>query len=416
MLLEKNTNMKTQNCRLCATKLIAPLFSLPNTPLANEFSKNKQLQETFPLKLVSCTNCHHYQLNYSIEADRLFNEDYVFVTGTSVVNVKYFTDYAAEAVKRFNLKEGDLVVEVASNDGTLLQAFKDLGMNVLGIDPAVNIAKEATREGIRTLPYFFTEELSEEIVKDVGKAKLVCANNVLAHLDDVADIIKGVKNLLDTNGVFIFENSYFKDMYVKNMPDLIYHEHMSHFLVYPLAAMFQANNMCFFDVENKNVHGGSIRGFVSLNKRDIFNVDDFIMAERQLGLIVQGDKNIKMSSWSQRIDALKGNLWNAINEYHNNGQKIVAYGAPAKFTTLSYMLDLNDENIAYVVDDNPLKQATFTPGKNIPVVPSTKLKQDKPDVIIVTAWNFADSIMEKCRKSGFKGKFIIPLPELRIVE
>jgi SAM-dependent methyltransferase len=332
--------------------------------------------------------------------------------------VKYFQKYAKDMVNRFDLKPGDFVFEVAANDGTLLKAFQDLGMKVLGVDPATEIAKKAGKgkDAVTIIPQFFTEELADEIIAKYGTAKLIIANNVLAHLDNVADIIKGVRTIMGSDGIFVFENSYFKDMYVNNLPDLIYHEHMSHFLVYPLQVVFRDHNMFLFDVQSKEVHGGSIRGFVSNKYREITNVDDFIKSERELGLIAQGDKHIKMTTWSQRIDHLRGSLWRTINNYINDGKKIACYGAPAKFTTLSYMLDLNQENIAYVVDDNPLKQGTYSPGKHIPVLPSSELKDNKPDVIVITAWNFADSIMEKCRKSGFKGKFIIPLPELRIIE
>lgn len=421
--------METKQCRLCDYKLPEPILQLPSTPIANQFLKNKDDQQLLPLKLVSCTNCHHYQLNYSVSCSELFNDSYVFVTGTSPVNVKYFEDYAKEMVQRFKLEPGDFVFEIAANDGTLLKAFKKLGMKVLGVDPASTIAEEAGKgkDGVRVIPDFFTEQLGKTIAAEYGNPKLVLANNVLAHLDNVNDIVKGVRALFTkynpiTNEdkilddrFFVFENSYFGDMVVNNLPDLIYHEHMSHFLVYPLMRMFQANDLCLFDIARTPVHGGSIRGFVSTKDQPYYDtVEKLLQEERKLGLLSSPEKSIKMSDWSKRINSLRDELAGTLKKHKSDGKKIVAYGAPAKFTTLSYILDLNSETIDYVVDDNPLKQETFSPGKKIPVKPFSKLLEDKPDVIVVTAWNFADSIIEKCKKSFGKhtSKFIVPLPNL----
>jgi SAM-dependent methyltransferase len=407
--------MQTLSCRLCGQLLPAPLLKLPDTPLANEFFKKPLPQETFPLQLTSCSSCNHYQLNHSVDAERLFKE-YIFVTGTSPVNVKYFQKYARDCVKRFNLKPGDFVLEIASNDGTLLKEFQELGMSVLGVDPATAISHKASQEGITTLPEFFTEELATEIAKQRGKAKLICANNVLAHTDSVVDIIKGIKHLLADDGVFVFENSYFKDMYEKNMPDLIYHEHMSHFLVYPLLTLFQAQEMCFFDVIGTTPHGGSIRGFVSTKPREVNHVNEFIAEERKLGLITGGDKNIKMNDWAKKIKELKQELKAKIEEYKSEGKKIAAFGAPAKFTTLSYLLDLDPKDISYIVDDNELKQGCYSPGKHIPIVSSAKLNNDKVDIIIISAWNFYSSIIENNNKYlNDGGFFIIPLPNIKTV-
>jgi hypothetical protein len=411
--------MKQEKCRLCSSKLPDPILLLPDTPIANEFLYKKSNQEKFPLQLASCDECHHYQLNYSVPANRLFNKDYVFVTGTSPVNVKYFEKYAQDIVNKFDLKPGDFVFEIAANDGTLLKAFRNLGMKVIGVDPASNIAKKAGEgdNGVEIIPDFFTEELAKDVVKKYGNPKLVVANNVLAHLDNVIDIIKGVKWLLSFGGVFVFENSYFKDMYVNNLPDLIYHEHMSHMLVHPLMKAFENNNLCLFDVKNTDVHGGSIRGFVSVKSvTRSKNMCKLLEEEKSLGLIDSYNKKIKMNEWHDRIIKLKNDFNSIITGYKNDNKRVVAYGAPAKFTTLSHILDLNKNDIEYVVDDNPLKQNTYSPGLNIPIVNFEKLKNDNPDIIVIMAWNFAASIIDRCNANGFKGKFIIPLPELRIVE
>lgn len=409
--------MKIIQCRICDQKLPDPILSLPDTPIANDFRKSKESVPTFPLKLTSCANCSHYQLNYSVDADNIFNQDYVFVTGTSPVNVKYFNKYAEDVARKARLKKGDFVFEVAANDGTLLKAFKKLGMKVLGVDPAVKIANKATKDGVEVIPEFFTKEVAAKVIAEHGKPKLIIANNVLAHVDNINEIISGVKYLLDKNGIFVFENSYFKDMVVNNLPDLIYHEHKSHFLCGPLDYLFTSHQLSFYDAEKTSPHGGSIRGFVSPTQRPYSeNLSEMLHEETRMGLRSFSDKNIKMSEWGKKITKLKTDLNVKITEYKKNGKKIACYGAPAKFTTLSYILDLNSDTIDYVVDDNPLKQEKFTPGKNIPVVSISELKKNKPDVIIITAWNFAESIIDKCKKNGYAGKFIIPLPHVETIE
>lgn len=405
--------MKIINCRFCNDILPEAIFKLPDTPLANEFLSQPIEQDKFSLQLTSCNNCHLYQLNESVDADRLFNKDYAFVSGTSPSNQQYFRKYAEDLIERFKLQQGDFVVEIASNDGTMLRVFQEYGIRVLGIDPASSIADKATSEGIQTLPTFFTSELANSIIDEYGKAKLIIANNMLAHIDNVNDIIIGARKLLDNDGVFVFENSYFKDVYEKSIFDLIYSEHKSQFLVYSLLVLFQTNDMCFFDVQSTEVHGGSIRGFVSKKYQASSNVDEFIEKERSLGLIVNSIKNTKMLEWQNKIESLSHHLLSEIKKYAKG--KVIGYGAPAKLTSLSYTLGIDNSMLEYIVDDNTIKQNTYSPGKHIPIKPFSKIFEDKPDVIVITAWNFSQSIIEKCRTNGYAGKFIIPLPELKII-
>lgn len=404
--------MKTLNCRLCGTVLGEPLLKLPSTALANEFVTSTDPQDLFPLELCSCDNCFHYQLNETVDPDRLF-KDYAFVSGTSKVNVAHFTKLATDTAARFGLHPGDLVVEIASNDGTLLKAFKELGMRVLGIDPAENIARMANRDGIETLPVFFTEKLAREILVSHGQPKLVVANNVLAHTDHVLDIIRGVRELIKEEGVFIFENSYFKDMYEKVLPDILYHEHVSSFLVYPLLCMFQTNDMSLFDIENIDVHGGSIRGFASCkNILTSINLEAMIQDEVLLGLISNNTKKDAINLFSAKVDKLKIDLLKTLEEYRSKGLRVSAYGASAKSTTLMYLLGLDSTMIDEIYDDSPLKTGHFSPGLHIPVVQPSQIYINNPDAIIILGWNFAESIIKN--HSEFKGRWIVPLPKLQV--
>jgi hypothetical protein len=406
--------MKVFNCRLCKAPLSEILLKLPDSPLANEFVSEPIKQDLFSLELCSCTNCHHYQLTESVDGERLFR-NYSFVSGTSKVNVAHFTKLAEDTVKRFFLKPGDFVVEIASNDGTLLQAFKNLGMRVLGVDPAENIAKIANENGIETLPDFFTSELAKNILLKYGTPKLVIANNIIAHTDYVIDIINGVSGLIKDGGVFIFENSYFKDMYEKTLPDLIYSEHISHYLVYPLSQMFVSCGLHLFDVENIDVHGGSIRGFVSKTNLDQSeNLKKLITEELELGLISNDTKKIAMKKFADKIDELGKNLTNRLKQIKNEGKSIAIYGMPAKATTLMYAFNIDPTMIDFAVDDADLKIGTYSPGKHIPVLSPDAIYEKKPDYILILAWNFADSIMKKhLRYSNQGGHFIVPIPELK---
>jgi len=404
--------MIVTKCRLCSGQLSDPLLVLPPTPLANEFVSEPIQQDLFSLELVSCNECHHYQLTESISGERLFKQ-YAFVSGTSKVNVAHFTKLAEDTVAKFNLKPGDFVVEIASNDGTLLQAFKNLGMKVLGIDPAENIAKIANENGIETLPEFFTSELAETILNKYGQPKVILCNNCLAHTDYVVDILNGVNRLLQDGGVFIFENSYFKDMYTKILPDLIYSEHISHFLVIPLGALFFRLGMCLYDIENLSVHGGSIRGFVSKKHiRASQNLNKLIWEEVQLGLTGNLEtKRAALKIFDDKIKELGTNLTIRLKEIKAEGKSIAIFGMPAKATTLLYAFNIDPKMIDFAVDDAVLKQGTFSPGKHIPVFAPEEIYKRWPNYILILAWNFQESIRYNHQKylSG-GGTFIVPLP------
>jgi len=393
--------MKIKNCRLCHGSLSEPKINLGETPLANEFLSVKTEQDKFPLEVCVCQDCGHYQLNQSIDPERLFRH-YVYVAGTSPVNVEHFKKYAEHMVQTFRLQEGNKVLDIASNDGTLLKHFKNLGLTVLGIDPAKNLAEQATQEGIPTIPEFFTEQYADQILADHGQFNLITANNVFAHVPDLIGFAKGVKKLLANQGVFSFEVSYFADVCDFNLFDTIYHEHSSYHTIAPLKSFFKKFGLSIFDVEYIDNHGGSIRVFVThLGQKPEYT-----------NLVYEDNMPEKVEQLNDKITILKKNLNRLLTEYEN----VVIYGYPAKATTLMYALDIDPERIQFAVDSNPLKQNTFTPGLQLPVLSMNNLVKYKGhiDCLLILAWNFADSIMKKCREAGFDGKFVVPLPELKI--
>lgn len=398
--------MKISNCRLCKGKLSEPKINLGKTPLANEFVKTKEPQDLFPLEVCVCESCGHYQLNEQVEPERMFR-NYLFVAGTSPVNVEHFRQYATHMVNMLGLKPGSKILDIASNDGTLLKHFKDLGMQILGIDPAKNLAEEATKNGIETIPEFFTEDYADEILAKYGQFDLITANNVFAHVPDMIGFAEGVKKLLKPDGVFTFEVSYFIDVLDKNLFDTIYHEHTSYHTLMPLHNFFRMHGMALFDVLPISNHGGSIRCFVKL--RPYIGV---VTSPNQFVTYTQ-EQNIgqRVSQLQKDIKLLGYELREKLEDLKSQGKSIAIYGVPAKATTLMYALGIDEKMIDFAVDDAPLKQGTFTPGKHIPVLPTKAIYERNPNVLLVLAWNFAESIM--ATHSKFKGKWIVPIPELK---
>jgi SAM-dependent methyltransferase len=398
--------MKVFECRLCRGSLSEPKLNLGSTPLANEFVKEPIKQDMFPLEVCVCETCGHYQLNETVDPERLFR-NYLFVAGTSPVNIEHFRKYAAHMVEKFDLKPGSKVLDIASNDGVLLQHFKDLGMTVLGIDPAKNIAEIANKSGIETIPEFFTETYADEMLAKYGQFNLITANNVFAHVPDMIGFAKGVKKLLAPNGVFSFEVSYFYDVCKKILFDTIYHEHSSLHSVEPLVSFFRSHDMEVFDVERISNHGGSIRVFVRVPSQDYLRDEpcrELIDQERQF-------LASKVEALGQKINALGIELNKKLRTIKDQSKSIAIYGVPAKATTLLYSLNIDEKMIDFACDDAPLKQDTLMPGKHIPVLPTNVIYERKPDVLLILAWNFAAPIMKA--HPNFKGTWIVPIPELK---
>lgn len=403
---------RLSSCRICKNKNIKKALSLGSTPLANSFLTKKLLDSPepfFPLEVNFCPRCGHLQLGHAVSPDLLF-KNYVYVSSTSPVFVAHFEEYAKSVFKKFKLKNKSLVVDIGSNDGILLKPFKKLGVKVLGIDPAEEIANKATKEGIETLAVYFNQQISNEITKKYGKADVITANNVFAHVYDIDKLTKAVKVLLKPNGVFVIEVPYLVDFLQKNLFDTIYHEHLSYYALKPLTVFFERLGMKVFDVQRTGSHGGSIRVFVK-NKEGKHKIQkslkDLIKNEKEYGLHLFET----YLDFGKKIKKNKIKLVKILNELKINGKKIVGYGAPAKGNTLLNYFGIGEDVLDYIVDDSPLKQNLYTPGTHIPVVSSEHLEKSKPDYILILAWNFAESIMDKLSSfSESGGGFILPAP------
>lgn len=392
------------------------MFSLTPTPPANAFVAGDQLdqvQPVYPLDLFFCEGCSHLQLLDVVDPAELFR-NYVYVSGTSASFVKHFENYAQFSVDRFALSESNLVVDIGSNDGTLLKKFEQKGVNVLGIDPAHAIAEAATKDGIETWPEFFDQKVADRIRKEKGPASLITANNVFAHADDLSGITDSIRSLLTPEGVFMFEVSYLGDVFEKTLFDTIYHEHVAYHSVIPLVNFFSAKGMDFFAAKRIDSHGGSLRGMVQLSggphKVD-GSITELVDYEKQLKL----DKPITWTGYAQKIDALRDELVDLVTGLKNSGKKIAGFGAPAKATTLMYHFDIGPDIIDFIADDSPLKQGLYSPGLHIPVLAGDAIYETQPDYLVLLAWNFAPQIMANHQEYlDGGGHFIVPLPNVRI--
>ncbi|MBI2093635.1 MAG: class I SAM-dependent methyltransferase [Candidatus Omnitrophica bacterium] len=412
--------MRTRTgCRLCAGKNLDLLFSLEPTPPANAFVKTDERhlpQERFPLNVHLCTQCGHVQLLDIVDPEVLFR-DYVYVSSTSPVFVEHFRQYAEQMRRLMNMPKGSQVLEIGSNDGTLLRFFKEAGMTVLGVDPARSIAMEANRQGIETRTEFFDETLAARLKEQGWQPLLVVANNVFAHADDLGSIADGIADLLREDGLFTFEVSYLRDVFEKTLFDTIYHEHLSYHSIKPLVGFFERHGLELVDAQRVSPHGGSLRGFVQRRGgpwRCSRHLQDLIAQEEELGLH-RSDTFRKMF---EDIEQRKEQLRALLTKLRSEGKKIAGFGAPAKATTLLYHFGLDAKALDYIIDDSPWKQGLYTPGQHIPVVAASALYDPsrKPDYLVILAWNFSEPVMRK--HSAFQqagGHFIIPLPCVEVI-
>jgi len=405
------------DCRLCAGSELELVLALTPTPPANAFvppAERDKPQPVFPLDLFLCKSCFHLQM-LDVVDPRLLFENYVYVSGTSPVFVRHFQDYAAELIRRYQPAPGALALDIGSNDGTLLRFFKEAGLAVLGIDPARSIAEAATQAGIETAVGFFTPEFAERLHAERGPATIVTANNVFAHIDDLAGVVRGVRSLLAPGGIFAFEVSYLVDVVEKTLFDTIYHEHLSYHSVRPLVRFFADHGMELIEAQRIPSHGGSLRGIAQLRGGPWKvgpSVGEALTVEERLGL----DKTESFRAFGRDIDRVKAELRRVLQGFKAAGKSIAGFGAPAKATTLMYHFGIGPEIVDFIVDDSPLKQGLLTPGMHIPVLGSSALAERNPDYLIVLAWNFAQSIMAKhgaYRAAG--GHFVVPLPEIELI-
>lgn len=404
------------NCRLCRSKNVVLALKLKPTAIADAYipkEKTTVPQPLYPLDLYLCADCGHAQLLDVIPPHILF-EDYIYVSASSLNLDQHFKQYADDVMKWAQLKPGNRVLDIGSNDGTLLRFFKEKGLRVLGADPARDIARKATDSGVRTIPEFFSSQLSEKIRSSEGSFDLITANNVYAHSDQLGDMTDGIKNLLSPEGVFVFEVSYLMDLMEGMVFDYIYHEHLCHHSVKPLKKFLAAHGLELIDVVRVPTKGGSLRCMAQLKgggKNISPIVETLIKAEDSYGL----DKISAYQAFNKKIDHAKIQLLDYLDERIKSGKKIAGFGASATSTTLIYHFDLGDK-LSCIYDDNIQRHNLYSPGFHIPVVSPSEIERRKTDDILLLAWRYEKPILAKHRdflKKG--GRFILPLPSFKVV-
>lgn len=403
-------------CRFCKSEKLKKYLDLGATPLADRFLSEKQLHEPekyYPLAVVLCEDCGLNQLDYTVDPRELYQDEYPYAMSLTKTGTDHYEGFAASVVKKFNLGKNDLVVDVGSNVGILLGGFKKLGVKVLGVDPAENMAKIANERGIPTIADFFIPEVAEEIRKKHGPAKIIVGTNVFAHVFDHHQFMDAVGKLLDEKGVFIFESPSFVNL-VKNLEyDTIYHEHLLYLSLKPVVAFFKQFGMEVFDVESYAIHGGSFRVFIS--KKGNFPVDqsvaDYLHEEEAVGI----HSLPTLETFSERVSQNRKELMHLIQTLRDQDKTIAIISAPAKGMTLLNYCRIGPEHVDFATEKSELKIGRYTPGTRIPIVPDSELIVKKPNYAILLAWNFSSEIMKNL--DGYKaigGKFIIPIPKPEI--
>ena len=406
---------RKKQCRLCGSENLNKVFSLKETPLANEFvSGCDKSQDTYPLEINICHSCRHVQLGHVVNSDLLF-ANYLYASGTSRVFVHHFNLYAKyikEILK--TCKEHPVVVDIGSNDGTLLREFKKVEFDVIGVEPAKNLVKISQNNDIDVVNGYFNQDVIEYVIANKGYADVITANNVFAHIDDLQSVIRNAYSLLSNEGLLTFEVSYLGSVLDGLLFDTIYHEHLDYHSVLPLIKFLKENRFKVIDILLVEAHGGSIRVTCAKQQSSYKpreSVRKFVTKEREHPIT-----EAALELFYNRIQQERSKIMNYLHMLSQEGKKIVAYGAPAKLTTLFYEFGINSELIDFVIDDSPLKQGLYTPGSHIPIFSDYSIDYNDIDVIFISAWNFSDSIIEKIKnKVNVNTIFIIPLPDFKTV-
>ena len=406
-------------CRFCNTELEHLFIDLVNSPASNSFLTREQLNEPetfFPLKVFTCHTCFLVQVDEYKKSDAIFDSNYAYFSSYSNSWLKHSSDYADMMTERFGYNADSLVMEIASNDGYLLQYFLQKGIQVMGVEPTANTAEVAIGKGIKTIIEFFGVELADRLANhwDV-RADLLLGNNVLAHVPDIRDFVAGMKIILKENGVITMEFPHLMQLVENNQFDTIYHEHFSYLSFHTVKEIFESEGLSMFDVEEIPTHGGSLRVYAKHAANETRQLTD------RVGKLLQKEaaKGMTTLDWYEHFQEkalkIKLDITEFLIQQKRAGKKVVAYGAAAKGNTLLNYCGIKNDLIDYVVDANPHKQNKYLPASHIPVVQEEHLKQTIPDYVIIFPWNLKEEIMTQLSYiKEWGGRFVIPIPELQI--
>jgi SAM-dependent methyltransferase len=407
-------------CRFCSTPLKNSVVDLGMSPLCQKHIKPEQLKDAekfYPLHAYVCDECWLMQLEEFATPDEIFAEDYAYFSSFSDSWLEHAKNYTERMIERFQLNSNQLIAEIASNDGYLLQWFVKKGIPVLGIEPAGNVAQAAREKGVRTEGMFFGVQAARKLSEQYGQANLLLGNNVLAHVPDINDFVAGMKLMLAPGGVITMEFPHLQQLIAQNQFDTIYHEHFSYLSFLAVNRIFAHHGITLFDVEELTTHGGSLRIFgchVEDGSKNITkNVEDLLFRERELGM----DSLEYYTQFKENVKETKRKLLAFLIEAKKMGKTIVGYGAPGKGNTLLNYCGIRTDFMEYTVDRNPHKQGNFLPGTHIPILHPDVIRQTQPDYVLILPWNLKKEISSQLDYiHEWGGKFVIPIPEVEVLD
>ena len=404
-------------CQICDSKKMNLILDLGDQPLCDSLLTRQMLsspEKTYPLRMLWCEECSLAQLDYCVDGNEVYHPDYPYRTGITKELVEYLKSMSESLIEKYNLNQKDLVVDLGSNDGTLLTGFKKHGINIIGVEPT-NISKIANQNDIETIQEFFTVDVANNIKKTYGKASLILATNMFAHMATVGEVISGIELLLKSDGIFVFENHYLLDVIQGVQFDTMYHEHLRTYSLKSLIKLFSYYNFTVTDVERGTRYGGNIRVHVTKgkNKKVSQRVELLLKLEEDSGLY-QLETYRKFAG---RVKQAKNDFMDFILKIKNEGKTIVGNSCPARSVTLLNYYGVDSNLLPYIAEQpTSLKLNMFLPGKQIPIVNNEILIKEQPDYVVLLAWHYARPIMDQLKERGLKSKFIVPLPDMTLLE
>jgi len=408
----------THSCRACGHKTLFTLVDLGMSPLSNSYVKADNLNKVesfYPLHAVVCTSCFLVQLDEFVTPSNIFS-DYAYFSSYSDSWLEHCKSYANMMIERFNLSINSSVVEIASNDGYLLQYFVQRRIPCLGIEPANNIADIAIKKGVPTEKKFFSTQFAKELSKKIGKPNLILANNVLAHVPDINDFVLGIKLLLSDDGVVTIEFPHLLKMIQENQFDTIYHEHFSYLSLLSIEKIFDRHGLKIFDLDEVVTHGGSLRIYATHIDSIAHKISNTVSAIKEREKNACFDRVSGYLGFEVCVNKVKRDLLNFLNKAKEDGKSIVGYGAAAKGNTLLNYCGIRSDYLDYVVDKNPYKQGLYLPGTHLPILGLEQIAITKPDYLLILPWNISAEVMsQNSNIQLWGGKFVVAIPELRVV-
>lgn len=406
-----------ETCQICDSKKLHTVLDLGHQPLCDTLLTESMLDEpekTYPLRMVWCEECTNVQIDYCVDGSEVYHPNYPYKSGVTKELVEYQVKIAESLIKKYSLKKGELVVDIGSNDGTLLSGFKGTGINTVGVEPT-NIAKIANKNGIKTVQAFFDIKTAEAVKKEFGEASLIVTTNTFAHMQGLGEFIMGAHTLLKKGGVFVSETHYLLDVINGGQFDTVYHEHLRTYSLKGLVTLFNQYDFTVTDVERGDRYGGNIRVHVTKGKGHKVSqaIHDLLVLEEASGL----GKLETYTKFANRVRAARIKFMNFLISKKEEGTSVVGNSCPGRCVTLLNYYGVDSELIPYLAEQpTSLKLGMYLPGKHLPVVNNQRLIDEQPDYVILMAWHYAKPIMEQLKARGLKSDFVLPLPDFEIVK